>query len=327
MVAGEFRKAIFSEQRTLYMILRGLVFTVAAVTAVLVVGESALAQSDESGSYLGQSPPGVTPQKFMPGLVSTDDHFEFVITVTADKNRLLFTRRTGTADVIMISGLTTKGWSDPEPYEPLNNVGAFEQHASPCQDRFYFSRLAPPPGTKMDGPPKTREEEAMLVGVWYIDSTETGWSAPVYCTHGMYVTTADDGTIYTTDIRGPVGISCTQLNEGKYTELQMLEGGINNPQPGAHPCISPDQTFLVFDSERESGYGKDDLYASFRDEQGNWSDGINLGSAINTPEVDFCPSLSPDGRYLFYSSNGDIYWVSTDLILSLQQDNCTGKKE
>jgi len=309
------------------MIPRGSVLALAVVTTMLVAGGPTPAQSEESGLYLAQTPPGLTPQKFLPGLVSTDDHFEFILAITADKERLLFTRRIDKVDVIMISRFTTEGWFNPQPYEPLNNVRAFEPHASPHQARFYFSRMAPPPGIIMDGPPKTREEEAMLVGVWYIDSTETGWSDAVYCTHGMYVTTADDGTLYTTDIRGPVGISCARLDEGKYTELQMLGGGVNHPQPGAHPCISPDGSFIVFDSERESGYGKDDLYVSFRNKQGDWSEAINLGSSINSSKVDFCPSLSPDGRYLFYSSNGDIYWVSADVIVSVQRDTGTGKEK
>jgi hypothetical protein len=283
------------------------------ITALVAFCPMAQTQSDSGRFYLGQKSPGMTPQKFMPGLVSTDENFEFVITLSPDMEKLFFTRRIEKADVIMVSRRTRDGWSDPSPFAPLNDVGAFEQHASPTKPRFYFSRMAPP-GMTMDGPPKTGAEEAMLVGVWYIDSTESGWSEPVYCTHGMYVTTPYNGAIYTTDIREPVGISCSRLIDGEYGALEMLGGGVNSPQPGAHPCIAFDESFIVFDSERVEGFGKSDLYVSYRDKDGSWTEAINLGEKINTKEVDFCPSLSPDGQYLFWSSKGDIYWVNIEAV-------------
>ena len=297
---------------------RTAVYGLVTLILVLIGGAHASAQEPPEGLYLGQTPPGLTPEKFMPGVISTDDHFEFVLTVSHDDNVILFTRRIDKTDVTMALRQSPDGWSEPQPFEPLTKVGGFEQHMSPELDRVYFSRLAPPPGVKFEGPPKSREEEAMLVGVWYMDRADSGWSEPVYCVHGMYVTTAQDGTIYTTDIRGPVGISCSKLIDGHYADLQMLGGGANDSAPGAHPCVDPKETFVVFDSERESGYGKTDLYVCFRLVDGVWSDATNLGEGINSEGTDFCPSLSPDGRYLFYSSEGDIYWVDVQVIENMR---------
>jgi hypothetical protein len=285
-----------------------------------VIGGEEVSGDQPKGLYLGQKSPELIPQKFMPGVISTDDHFEFILTISPGGNEILFTRRIDKADVIMTAKRSPEGWSDPKPFEALNEVGGFEQHMSLKGDRVYFSRIAPPPGIKFDGPPKTREEEAMLVGVWYMDRTDSGWSEPVYCTHGMYVTITHDGTIYTTDIRGPVGISCARLVNGKYSDLQMLGGGANDPASGAHPCVDPDEKFIVFDSEREGGYGKSDLYVCFRQADGDWSNAANLGEVINSEAMDFCPSLSPDGRYLFYSSDGDIYWVNVQVIENLRPE-------
>lgn len=302
------------------MNVRTLIHTLIILLCLLIGGEYVFSQPPIDSLYMGQQPPGLIPEKFMPDVISTNDHFEFILTISPDGNEILFTRRIDKADVIMVSKRSSKGWSDPLPFEALNEVGGFEQHLSLKGNRIYFSRLAPPPGVTLEGPPKTREEEAMLVGIWYMDRTDSGWSEPVYCTHGMYVTTTHDGTIYTTDIRGPVGISCSRLIDRKYSDLQMLGGGVNDPASGAHPCIDPDEKFIVFDSEREGGYGKSDLYVCFRQADGGWSTAINLGTAINTKETDFCPSLSPDGRYLFYSSNGDIYWVRSQMIESLRPE-------
>ena len=294
--------------------------TLVFLVCLLMGAGTVSSQQPISGSYMGQKPPGLIPEKFMPGVVSTDDHVEFIFTISRDGNEILLTRSIEGADVIMSSKRSPEGWSAPQAVEALNDVGAFEQHWSPERDRVYFSRMASPPGVEFEDPPKTREEEAMLVGVWYMDRLDSRWSEPVYCTHGMYVTTTRDGTIYTTDIRGPVGVSCSRLIDGKYSDLQMLGGGVNDPASGVHPCVDPDETFIVFDSQREGGYGKGDLYVCFRQADGVWSDAVNLGEAINSEGTEFCPSLSPDGRYLFYSSEADIYWVDIQVIENLRPE-------
>lgn len=301
------------------MNIQTIIVPCALVICMLLGTGNVLGQKPINSIYLGQSPPGLIPEKFLPGVISTDDHVEFILTISPDGKEILFTRRIDKADVVMVSCQDSTGWSDPKPFAVLNSVSAFEQHMSPGSNRIFFSRISPPPGVKLEGPPKTREEEAMMVGVWYIDRTDTGWSDPVYCTHGMYVTTAHDGTIYTTDIRGPVGISCSRLIDGKYSALEMLGGGVNDPASGAHPCIAHDESFIVFDSEREGGYGGNDLYVCFRQADGTWSDAINLGETVNTEGTDFCPSLSPDGRYLFFASKGDIYWVDVNAVKRLRQ--------
>jgi Tol biopolymer transport system component len=44
----------------------------------------------------------------------------------------------------------------------------------------------------------------------------------------------------------------------------------------------------------------------------------NMGEGINSPQSDYCPMLSPDGKYFFFTSTrtggGDIYWVDAKII-------------
>ena len=56
----------------------------------------------------------------------------------------------------------------------------------------------------------------------------------------------------------------------------------------AHPFIAPDESYLIWDDEREGGYGDNDLYISFRQQDGSWGAAINLGDKINT---EFCRSI------------------------------------
>jgi Tol biopolymer transport system component len=75
---------------------------------------------------------------------------------------------------------------------------------------------------------------------------------------------------------------------------------------------------IVNSSGRPDDLGNSDLYISFKKEDGSWTKLKNMGNKINSPETDYCPMLSPDGKYFFFTSkrsgNGDIYWVDAKII-------------
>jgi Tol biopolymer transport system component len=82
------------------------------------------------------------------------------------------------------------------------------------------------------------------------------------------------------------------------------------------PFIAPDESYLLFTSvDRPGGFGTGDLYISSRMKDGTWTEAKNLGKVFNTNGYDFCPIVSPDGKYFFFSSKGDIYWVRVEAIL------------
>jgi len=109
---------------------------------------------------------------------------------------------------------------------------------------------------------------------------------------------------------------------------------INSGTWNAHPFIAPDESYIMWDGEREGGYGESDLYISFKMEDGSWSEAINLGDEINTEVDEGGPVVTPDGRFLFFSRvvapgegdawpDVDTYWVDAGLIEALrpnQQD-------
>jgi hypothetical protein len=137
----------------------------------------------------------------------------------------------------------------------------------------------------------------------------------------MYVSTTRDGAVYLTDTRGQAGGGIVRLatENGRPGEPVRAGGGVNAPADGVHPCIAPDESFIVFDSYRPGGQGGEgDLYVCFRRPDGTWGEAVNLGDAVNTPGTNFCAGLSPDGKYLFYTTHRDIYWVSTELIEKLK---------
>lgn len=254
-----------------------------------------------TGDYLGQEPPELEPGVFAPGIVSTRGNFEFGFTMSPDGKEIYFNRR---GNGLMGCRREESGWTAPErPAFLSDHPGAFEPHISHDGSKMFFG----------DGP-----------AIWVVERAGNGWGEPRQVTQGMYATTTGDGTIYMTDITPPPEygkIVRSQLVDGKYSQPEPVAGGVNLPIGSAHPCIAPDESFVVFDSVIpgiEEGDEHTDLFVSFRGPDGSWGDAINLGPYINTPGGNMCASLSPDGKYLFFQRYRDIYWVSTETIERLR---------
>lgn len=69
-------------------------------------------------------------------------------------------------------------------------------------------------------------------------------------------------------------------------------------------CVSADGTKLFFSSDRPGGLGGRDIYMVSRLPNGKWGEPANLGAPINSPWDDDAPYFHPDGKTLYYSSNG-----------------------
>jgi hypothetical protein len=97
-----------------------------------------------------------------------------------------------------------------------------------------------------------------------------------------------------------------------------LGDAINTPHYEADVFISPDEKYIIYCSERPDSKGKGDLYISFKNDKGEWQPAKNMGTPINTEGYEFCPFVTSDGKFLFFSRGGDIYWVAAEVISSLK---------
>ncbi|MBA3768590.1 MAG: PD40 domain-containing protein [Acidobacteria bacterium] len=61
------------------------------------------------------------------------------------------------------------------------------------------------------------------------------------------------------------------------------------------------ESYIIFSSRRAGGLGNSDLFVSFRQKDGTLAEPVNLGASINTDQHEFCPIVTPDGKYLFSS--------------------------
>ena len=98
---------------------------------------------------------------------------------------------------------------------------------------------------------------------------------------------------------------------------------MNTKHYNGDPCISPDGRFLVFGAVRPEGRGGMDLYVTFVDGANGWTAPVNLGEGFSTPANEYAPSLSPDGRFLFFSRHDGrravLHWVRASVLERFRQ--------
>lgn len=150
------------------------------------------------------------------------------------------------------------------------------------------------------------------------------------------VSESRNGTLYYCSSRpggkGMYDVYRSKLVEGKYPDAENLNKPINSVSLDECPYISPDESFLVFNSWKYNPKFKgNNLYVSYYEDD-KWSQPIDLGSSINTDELDIYPNITPDGKYLLftrvkYTTNykeyySKIYWISTEVLDSVKNSKC-----
>jgi dipeptidyl aminopeptidase/acylaminoacyl peptidase len=121
------------------------------------------------------------------------------------------------------------------------------------------------------------------------------------------------------------------LSDGEYQEPERLDEAVNSVRGEGDVLIAPDESWMIVSCvDRTDGLGAGDLYLSHRQKDGTWSKLRNMGPPVNTAANEYCPMLSPDGRYLFFTStrtgNGDIYWVDAAIVEGLREGAYLGQK-
>ncbi|TLM73905.1 PD40 domain-containing protein [Microbulbifer harenosus] len=262
------------------------------------------------GPYLGQKPPGLTPELFAPGTIATRD-WEGGAAFSNDMKEFYFTRQ--------------------HPETKSVETVVFKSK----DDRWYMSDVFPG-----YGPSFAPDGKVMHFGKRYKERTDSGWSemknlgSPFEEIRIMSLKVSNKGT-YVFDEVGTNGdgiIRYSRLVDGIREEPQPFGKEINTGLWNAHPYIAPDESYIMWDGEREGGYGGSDLYVSFKEADGSWGEAINLGGEINTEVDDGGPRITPDGKYLFFSrvvapADGDrwpdvdTYWVDAQVVESLRPRN------
>ena len=114
--------------------------------------------------------------------------------------------------------------------------------------------------------------------------------------------------IYKNDLKDPQSrggdIYSSKIVNGKWRTPENMAKPINTTYWEGGACISPDGKTLFFTSERPGGSGNSDIWMAKRLTKTTWDKPVNLGSDVNSPFDEVGLFLAPDGKTLFFCSNG-----------------------
>lgn len=278
-------------------------------TLSLVASSSFLASvSAPAAPYLGEHPPGATPRVFAPGVISTGD-IHSRLAISPDGRELYWNTVDTTTWTTRLVGTREQGgrWSAPETPAFARGVVAQTPLFSPDGRRLYYRVL----------------EGETWVTV-YVERQAAGWSAPRR--DGPML---NPGASFTRTGRAyfssrlatkawESGIFAGALGPESITGAVALDSTIN--VPGAidyTPFVAPDESFLLFTSNRPRRDDREDMHVhvSFRAADGSWSAPVRVSDIAAR-----FPSLSPDGRFLFFcGDDGNFHWMEAKVIERLRR--------
>ena len=204
-------------------------------------------------------------------------------------------------------------------YEPVNFIA--RNLGSPINTRFNeFNAVVSGDGLTLVFTTSLKFYDA----IFYSKKENDQWSYPINLMGQLGVDDKSattglsfDGTelyIYRhDDFDGNIYVS--YLKNGIWSKIKKLGENINTKYWESHASLSPDSKKLYFVSNRDGGYGDLDIYESDRINDSTWGEAKNMGAIINSRWNENTPFLTPDGKKLFFSSEGhkgmggyDIYY-------------------
>jgi len=275
------------------------------------------------GAYMGQPEPQRIPKMFAPNFISTEE-YEFGSVFNSDATEFFYGVDVNGKSEIRYSKLTNGNWSQPITILSHSSYGYNDPFLSPDDNRMYFIS-----NRAIDGEGEPKED----IDIWFVERTSDGWSEPVNAGSNInssgeeyYISFTNTGTMYfssNTNASGEAGnsdqdIYYSKFVDGEFQKAVRLGDAINTPDYEADVFVDPEEKYLIFCAMRPDALGRGDLYISFKNANGTWSKSKNMGHVINTKNHELCPYVTSDGQFLFYTSNEDIYWVSTETLDDLK---------
>jgi Tol biopolymer transport system component len=255
--------------------------------------------------------PDTVSKIFLPGIVSIDG-LDFNACFSPDGKTFYFSRSRNRKYVIMECRYEQNKWSAANP-SPLFDTSFSNTDPFIAGDgSLYF----------ISNRPKDNNDSTDDYDIYRMSREGDSYATPENIpgvnsdSTEYYVSVAASGNIYFGSYReGQLDLFVSKKNISRY-ETPVNLGPVVNSSGNEHdPLIAPDESFLIFTSDRPGGLGESDLYIA-RSKDGKWQTPVNMGREINTSTYDYCPYLTPDGAYLFYSSDFEVKWISSRILKS-----------
>lgn len=273
--------------------------------------------------YIDQKKPALQPLLFAENFISKETSSEFGSVFSKGGDEFYFAIDSGGVAKILSTKGSSKGWTEPSVIVGHEKYSYNDPFLSPDENRLYY----------ISDMPINDKDTTVDYDIWYSEKLGTAWSAPINAGSNInteaneyYISFTAEGAMYfasnkknSPKRKHDYDIYKAEFVDGNFIEPSFLCDSINTKWYEADVFISPDESYIIFCSARKTdGYGRGDLYISFRGVNDKWTQAKNMGPMINSDSHELCPFVTRDGKYLFYTSNQDIYWVSTEIIANLK---------
>ncbi|PKP35344.1 MAG: hypothetical protein CVU00_02760 [Bacteroidetes bacterium HGW-Bacteroidetes-17] len=260
------------------------------------------------GPYLGQKPPGNKPELFAPGIVSRDGYFEHSAAVfSPDGNEVYWSGKPQGTRYFEINFMKKVNgtWTEPKTAFSREGYNFYNPVFSSDGYRLFLN---------IDG------------DIWFVERQGDKWSDVAKISPIINSAFSDDlhtivenSSIYfrrykPNELFGKRSIFyISKKINGNYTNPEILDEIINSADAEEMAVfVAPDESYMIIEAHEENRADK--LFISYKKQDGSWSKRFKLPFGNGR-----FPSVSPDGKYLFYMKRDEgIYWVSTKIIEELK---------
>jgi hypothetical protein len=249
----------------------------------------------------------VTPRLFAPHVVSTGD-YESEPQFSPDGKKLYFIKSTPDFNfwTIVQTDLHDGQWSTPVVAPFSGQYSDADPTITADGKFFYFVSRRPVDSAISPNAPGRLD-------IYRMTWADTRWGPPVNVgppvnseSSEFFPSVASNGSLYFGSGRkggkGGIDLYRSRLIDGKYVAPENLGDSINTPGDEFEGFVAPDESYIIFmAAARADGLGGFDLYVSYNID-GHWTRGRNLGAPINSSGDELGARVTPDGRFLFWSS-------------------------
>ena len=263
------------------------------------------------GDYLGLPTPGLLPEIFAPDYISGKGRLHCFLSFSNNLKEIYW--MTIPPKIMMMK--TIDGiWSNPEPAS--FSTGPRDQTPFVAlNDTIYFS--------------SNREGGQGSLDIWYTTKIDGNYTVPINIGDKINTgnsqsapTISENKTMFFSgSVQGKrynVGIYYSIYKNGEYQAPVFLPEPINIMDKNIldyTPFIAPDESYLLFCSNRQNPeIERCHIYISFKNKNGEWGKPIDLSLKMNFTTSSKFPYVSPDGKFLFFSSGQNMYWVDAKIM-------------
>lgn len=268
---------------------------------------------------------GQKSQAFIPEILN---HFPNVrdVALSVDEQELYFSIQSYKKEYSNIVRLTKKNdkWQETKVASFSGQYFDIEPTLSNNGLKLYFASNRPKTDTSL---------VSSDFDIWYVKrkNLNSEWSDPINMgptintkNNEFYPSIAANGNFYFTaeypDSKGKEDIYFSEFKNRKYQKPVSLSKAINSEKWEFNAFVAPDELYIIFTSfGRSDDLGGGDLYISFKDKNNNWLPAENLGSTINSPQIDYCPFVNTQTNYLYYTSEKSNIEKSAGKIKNLDE--------